>query len=152
MEDATHYVTQDASLSGTVYPSYSSFVGLRLDLDSREPIGLISIMHDKPLEKQQLDHIACILKAVQRRVTNEISRLRQRDNLIVIKNAALQDAEYKLRFLADMSHEIRYTSIYIHYYKYIMYDVRANINLKKDAIKCCGCINRPAASRETITE
>ncbi|CEG76390.1 Putative Atypical/HISK protein kinase [Rhizopus microsporus] len=64
-------------------------------------------MHDKPLEKQQLDHIACILKAVQRRVTNEISRLRQRDNLIVIKNAALQDAEYKLRFLADMSHEIR---------------------------------------------
>ncbi|CEG64013.1 Putative Atypical/HISK protein kinase [Rhizopus microsporus] len=107
LEDVTHYVTQDASLSGTVYPSYSSFVGLRLDLDSREPIGLISIMHDKPLEKQQLDHIACILKAVQRRVTNEISRLRQRDNLIVIKNAALQDAEYKLRFLADMSHEIR---------------------------------------------
>ncbi|KAG1470440.1 hypothetical protein G6F56_002685 [Rhizopus delemar] len=98
LNDATHYVTQGAS--GTVYPQFSSFVGLRLD--TTEPIGLISIMHNTPLDKGQVESITTILKSVEKRVTNEVQRLRQRDNLVMIKNSALQDAENKIRFLADM--------------------------------------------------
>lgn len=107
LDDAAYHVTQDTSDTSDTspYPSFSGFVGLRLD--TTEPIGLISVMHHQPLDKQQVDFIMSILKAVQKRVTNEVQRLRQRDNLIMIKNAALQDAENKIRFLADMSHEIR---------------------------------------------
>lgn len=64
-------------------------------------------MHNTPLDKGQVESITTILKSVEKRVTNEVQRLRQRDNLVMIKNSALQDAENKIRFLADMSHEIR---------------------------------------------
>jgi signal transduction histidine kinase len=94
------------STSNSVYPEYSSFVGVRLD-QGNLPIGLITIMNDKPLAEQQLDAIEKILQAVQLRTKNEIEKIRQRDNLIMMKNAALQDAEGKIKFLADMSHEIR---------------------------------------------
>lgn len=65
-------------------------------------------MHDKPLSEQQSWLIEKILTTVRPRTKNEIEKIRQRDNLIMMKNAALQDAESKIKFLADMSHEIRF--------------------------------------------
>lgn len=64
-------------------------------------------MHDKPMSVQQTQLVQSVLAAVQLRTRNEIEKIRQRDNLIMVKNAALQDAESKIKFLADMSHEIR---------------------------------------------
>lgn len=65
-------------------------------------------MDNKPLQSEQIHLIESILKAVQLRTKNEIARIRQKDNLIMMKNAALSDAESKIKFLAEMSHEIRY--------------------------------------------
>lgn len=92
-----------------VYPPFQAFIGARLDQD-QTPIGLISIMDDKPLTPAQLDCIQQILLAVKTRVRNEIERTRQREQLVMVKNAAIKDAQGKIKFLADMSHEIRYSS------------------------------------------
>ncbi|KAL9556777.1 hypothetical protein PS6_002171 [Mucor atramentarius] len=89
-----------------VYPPFQAFIGARLDQD-QTPIGLISIMDDKPLTPAQLDCIQQILLAVKTRVRNEIERTRQREQLVMVKNAAIKDAQGKIKFLADMSHEIR---------------------------------------------
>lgn len=102
----TYKVAQGASLSNSIYPEYNSFVGLRLDLDAL-PIGMITVMNDTPMREDQINNVQKLLHAVQLRATNEIAKIRKRDNLIMIKNAALQDAESKIKFLADMSHEIR---------------------------------------------
>lgn len=121
LKHATYYVTQDASLSSsnTIYPEYSSFVGLRLDsqqtkgVDSNNkkgttPIGIITVMDNKPMNKERVIFIQGILASVELRAKNEIERIRQGEHLIIAKNAALKDAENKIKFLADMSHEIRY--------------------------------------------
>ncbi|KAI8326790.1 hypothetical protein EDC96DRAFT_534036 [Choanephora cucurbitarum] len=64
-------------------------------------------MDDRPMDQERIDAIVYILNAVQLRVRNETERSKQRDQLIQVKNAALQDAQNKIKFLADMSHEIR---------------------------------------------
>lgn len=68
----------------------------------------MSIMDDKPLNPAQLNRIQQVLLAVKTRVRNEIERTRQREQLVMVKNAAIKDAQGKIKFLADMSHEIRY--------------------------------------------
>ncbi|KAI9360953.1 hypothetical protein BD770DRAFT_31145 [Pilaira anomala] len=68
---------------------------------------MITVMNDTPMREDQINNIQKLLNAVQLRTRNEIAKIRKRDNLIMIKNAALQDAESKIKFLADMSHEIR---------------------------------------------
>lgn len=103
---SNYHVAQDASFCDSVYPKYNSFVGLRLDQELL-PIGLITVMNDTPMNQDQINNIQNLLLAVQLRTKNEIEKIRHRDNLIMIKNAALQDAESKIKFLADMSHEIR---------------------------------------------
>lgn len=91
----------------SVYPPFQTFIGTRLDQD-QTPIGLMSIMDDKPLNPAQLNRIQQVLLAVKTRVRNEIERTRQREQLVMVKNAAIKDAQGKIKFLADMSHEIRY--------------------------------------------
>lgn len=81
-------------------------MGVRLD-EKQLPIGLITVMHDKPMDNATIDLVQSILNAVKQRTKNEIERTRQRDHLIMVKNAALEDAQSKIKFLADMSHEIR---------------------------------------------
>lgn len=108
---SNYHVAQDATFADSAYPKYASFVGLRLDQGSL-PIGLITVMNDEPMKQDQIETIQNLLFAVQKRTANEIEKIRQRDNLVMIKNAALQDAESKIKFLADMSHEIRYFLIY----------------------------------------
>ncbi|KAK4516106.1 uncharacterized protein ATC70_011068 [Mucor velutinosus] len=90
----------------SVYPPFQTFIGTRLDQD-QTPIGLMSIMDDKPLNPAQLRRMQQILLAVKTRVRNEIERTRQREQLVMVKNAAIKDAQGKIKFLADMSHEIR---------------------------------------------
>lgn len=106
LRNSTYHVAQNASSDNAVYPVYNSFVGVRFDIN-KLPIGLITVMHDKPMSAQQTQLVQRVLAAVQLRTRNEIEKIRQRDNLIMVKNAALQDAESKIKFLADMSHEIR---------------------------------------------
>ncbi|GAA5806111.1 hypothetical protein HPULCUR_011639 [Helicostylum pulchrum] len=103
---SNYHVTQTSPLYNSVYPPYTSFVGIRLDLENL-PIGLITVMDNKPMTDQQTKDIHNLLFAVEMRTRNEIEKIRHRDNLIMIKNAALEDAEGKIKFLADMSHEIR---------------------------------------------
>lgn len=91
----------------SVYPTFQTYVGTRLD-ENQIPIGLISIMDEKLLNPTQLDSIQQILLAVKTRTKNEIERTRQREQLVMVKNAAIKDAQGKIKFLADMSHEIRY--------------------------------------------
>lgn len=98
---------QQIPIQDSVYPDFRSFTSIRLDYNDT-PIGLITIMD---IEPKQLDLAHSILEAVQSRTRNEIARLRQKDNLIMMKNAALRDAESKIKFLAEMSHEIRYKRI-----------------------------------------
>lgn len=108
MKYANYQVSQNTFLdNNSVYPDFKSFVGIRLDVNNSLPIGLITAMNDKPLTTQQIQLLQNILSAVQLRTKNEIQKIRQRDNLTMVKNAALQDAESKIKFLADMSHEIR---------------------------------------------
>ncbi|KAI8637587.1 hypothetical protein BD408DRAFT_447507 [Parasitella parasitica] len=90
----------------SIYPKFQTYVGTRLDED-QVPVGLISVMNDSPLSATQLDNIQKILLAVKTRTKNEIERTRQREQLVMVKNAAIKDAQSKIKFLADMSHEIR---------------------------------------------
>ncbi|KAI8084010.1 uncharacterized protein B0P05DRAFT_570424 [Gilbertella persicaria] len=90
-----------------IYPPFQSFVGIRVDDEDNEPVGLISVMDDKPMDTHKIDFVKSILNAVKTRVKNETERTKQRDQLIAVKNAALRDAQSKIKFLADMSHEIR---------------------------------------------
>lgn len=103
---SSYHVTQASPLYNSVYPPFASFVGIRLDLENL-PIGLITVMNDKPMTDLQIKDVHNLLFAVELRTRNEIEKIRHRDNLIMIKNAALEDAEGKIKFLADMSHEIR---------------------------------------------
>ncbi|KAG2237005.1 hypothetical protein INT48_001772 [Thamnidium elegans] len=89
---SNYHVTQASPLYNSVYPPYTSFVGIRLDLE-KLPIGLITVMNDKPMTEQQIKDIQNLLLAVEIRTRNEIEKIRHRDNLIMIKNAALEDAE-----------------------------------------------------------
>ncbi|CEP18262.1 hypothetical protein [Parasitella parasitica] len=89
-----------------IYPKFQTYVGIRLDED-QAPVGLISVMDDRPLTAAQLDIIQKVLSAVKARTKNEIERARQREQLVMVKNAAIKDAQGKIKFLADMSHEIR---------------------------------------------
>ncbi len=110
LKNSNYHVTQNTPLDNSaVYQKYKSFVGTRLDIDNNNnlPIGLITVMNDKPLNEKDILLLQRLLCSVQLRVKNEIEKIRQRDNLTMIKNAALQDAESKIKFLADMSHEIR---------------------------------------------
>lgn len=106
IQKSEYHVVQNDKSFDCIYPPFKSYVGIRLD-ENDTSIGLISIMDDKPITSQQIDLIQHILSVVKTRTKNEIQGIRQKDNLIMMKNAALRDAESKIKFLAEMSHEIR---------------------------------------------
>lgn len=106
LRHSNYHVAQDASSYNSIFPNFDSFVGVRLD-EKQLPIGLITVMHNKPMDRATIDLVQSILNAVKQRTKNEIERTRQRYHLIMVKNAALEDAQSKIKFLADMSHEIR---------------------------------------------
>lgn len=73
----------------------------------KDCIGVMGILHDQPISSQEAHQIARLLDAVKLRTGRELERIREEDRLLYTREAAKQDAENKIKFLADMSHEIR---------------------------------------------
>lgn len=57
--------------------------------------------------KGKLDVVTTILNNVHDRCVNELNQIQEHEVLISARDLASLDAENKLKFLADMSHEIR---------------------------------------------
>ncbi|OAD78743.1 type IB hybrid histidine kinase [Phycomyces blakesleeanus NRRL 1555(-)] len=92
-------------------PAHHSFAGVRISSSNSDTdgqvLGLLCLMTDTPMHPQALSVATTLLHAVQPRVSRELSRIREEEDLKRAKDAAKLDAENKIRFLADMSHEIR---------------------------------------------
>ncbi|KAG0014958.1 hypothetical protein BGZ80_010135 [Entomortierella chlamydospora] len=84
-----------------------SYVGVRLETAQGEIVGVIGIIHDKPLTEEDGLIVKAVLGQVGTRVANELDRLRVETNLIYARDVAESTAKNKTKFLADMSHEIR---------------------------------------------
>ncbi|KAF9348939.1 hypothetical protein BGX26_012702 [Mortierella sp. AD094] len=84
-----------------------SYVGMRLETAQGEIVGVIGIIHDKPLTEEDGLIVKAVLGQVGARVANELDRLRVEANLIYARDVAESTAKNKTKFLADMSHEIR---------------------------------------------
>ena len=93
------------------YSGSSSYIGVRLDEDSAaaqpKAVGLLCVMDPKPMDKKSIRYVEALLKAVQPRLGRELGRVIHEERRTKAKNAAKMDAENKIKFLADMSHEIR---------------------------------------------
>ncbi|KAI1298029.1 hypothetical protein EDD11_006887 [Mortierella claussenii] len=84
-----------------------SYVGMRLETAQGEIVGVIGIIHDRPLTEQDGLIVKTVLSQVGARVANELDRLRIEANLVYARDIAESTAKNKTKFLADMSHEIR---------------------------------------------
>ncbi|KAF9575500.1 hypothetical protein EC968_002761 [Mortierella alpina] len=84
-----------------------SYVGMRLETPQGEIVGVIGIIHDRPLTDEDGAIVKVVLDQVGVRVANELDRLRVEANLIYARDVAESTAKNKTKFLADMSHEIR---------------------------------------------
>ncbi|KAG0198877.1 hypothetical protein BGX28_007729 [Mortierella sp. GBA30] len=84
-----------------------SYVGMRLETAQGEIVGVIGIIHDRPLTEEDGSIVKVVLDQVGIRVANELDRLRVEANLIYARDVAESTAKNKTKFLADMSHEIR---------------------------------------------
>jgi signal transduction histidine kinase len=113
-------ILQDLAISYPAYPGFQSMVAVGLQITPsedfpistpltppKECIGVMGILHDKPISSQDAHHTLKLLEAVQLRAGRELKRMREEERLISTREAAKQDAENKIKFLADMSHEIR---------------------------------------------
>lgn len=99
---------EEAELS--VYPEFQQFVSTRLESFEKKDLikGIICVLDKQPsMDPARLDTITTILNAVHDRCVNEINQIGERERLISARDLASLDAENKLKFLADMSHEIR---------------------------------------------
>ncbi|KAF9188215.1 hypothetical protein BGZ51_000742 [Haplosporangium sp. Z 767] len=84
-----------------------SYVGMRLETAQGEIVGVIGVIHDRPLTNKDGAIVKVVLDQVGIRVANELDRLRIEANLIYARDVAESTAKNKTKFLADMSHEIR---------------------------------------------
>ncbi|KAF9371802.1 hypothetical protein CPB97_001714 [Podila verticillata] len=87
--------------------SIESYVGLRLETDQGEIVGVIGIIHDRALSGDDASVVKMVLERVGLRVANELDWMRIEANLIYARDVAESTAKNKTKFLADMSHEIR---------------------------------------------
>lgn len=113
-------ILQDLAISYPAYKGFQSMVAVGLQITpsedfpvstppapTKECIGVMGILHDKPISSQDAHHILKLLEAVKLRAGRELERIREEERLMSTREAAKQDAENKIKFLADMSHEIR---------------------------------------------
>jgi signal transduction histidine kinase len=95
-----------------IYPEYEEFVGLRLESIQKEESlirGILCVTDNTVIDTPRENTIKIILEAVHTRCINELIQLQRQEQLIIARDLAILDAENKLKFLADMSHEIRYS-------------------------------------------
>ncbi|KAG1318389.1 hypothetical protein G6F62_012382 [Rhizopus arrhizus] len=86
-----------------IYPGFEQFIGIRLENEKSEQKSLLCVMSDN--DTTELENI---LYTIEKRCVNEMNQLRKEEQLMVARDIAVLDAENKLKFLADMSHEISY--------------------------------------------
>lgn len=86
-----------------IYPGFEQFIGIRLENEKSEQKSLLCVMSDNDTTE-----VENILYTIEKRCVNEMNQLRKEEQLMIARDIAVLDAENKLKFLADMSHEIRY--------------------------------------------
>lgn len=109
MASLTHTKDRDEIERG-IYPDYEHFVGYRLESAQKKDSvirGLLCVTDHAAMDNQKLSIISDMLDTVQARCINELNQLQNQEQLITARDLAVLDAENKLKFLADMSHEIR---------------------------------------------
>lgn len=94
-----------------IYPGFEQFIGIRLENEKSEQKSLLCVMSDN--DTTELENI---LYTIEKRCVNEMNQLRKEEQLMVARDIAVLDAENKLKFLADMSHEIRYFFFFFFYF------------------------------------
>ncbi|GAB5592770.1 hypothetical protein Unana1_07670 [Umbelopsis nana] len=114
-----HIIPQALPSHYPAYKDYQSMVAVSLKVTSNQEfalaapistkdcIGVLGILHDQPISSQDAHQIIKLLDAVKLRTGRELERIREEERLLSTREAAKQDAENKIKFLADMSHEIR---------------------------------------------
>ncbi|ORZ17403.1 hypothetical protein BCR42DRAFT_31460 [Absidia repens] len=95
------------SVADTFLPPHTSFVGIRLQGANALPLGLLTVCHDKVKTPHWFTETHQLLSFVATRTMRELAGIRDSERLVKARNDATQDAENKIKFLADMSHEIR---------------------------------------------
>lgn len=109
--ESTCSLSNKAIHDSPVFPTIDSFVGIRLHATSNAKeaytLGMLCILDNKPMDPAMLQKAQQLLLAVQQRTSCELERMVHEECLVRAKNAAKMDAESKIKFLADMSHEIR---------------------------------------------
>ncbi|KAJ2956108.1 hypothetical protein NQZ79_g7997 [Umbelopsis isabellina] len=114
-----HFIPQDLTSHYPSFKDYQSMAAISLPSTpsedftpstppaSNDCIGILGVLHDQPINSQDAHHIIKLLDSVKLRAGRELERIREGERLLSMKDAAKQDAESKIKFLADMSHEIR---------------------------------------------
>lgn len=109
--ESTCSIPNKALLDSHVFPAIDSFVGIRLHATSNAKeaytLGMLCVLDNKPMDAAMLQRTQQLLLAMQQRTSCELERIVHEECLVRAKNAAKMDAESKIKFLADMSHEIR---------------------------------------------
>lgn len=104
----SHTCHIETNTTQEIYPPLQSYVGVRLTTqDPCDVLGVLCILDDKPMQSDRLELALHLLQGTAVRTARELERVREDERLITAKNAAKMDAENKIKFLADMSHEIR---------------------------------------------
>lgn len=105
----SHTDIEQEEIDRGIYPNYQHFLGLKLQHDNNKLIKGILCVTDTAatMNPARLNLISTILNTVHLRCINELNQLRKQEKLTIARNIAVIDAENKLKFLADMSHEIR---------------------------------------------
>ncbi|KAI8340278.1 hypothetical protein BC941DRAFT_419982 [Chlamydoabsidia padenii] len=91
----------------TFLPPHKSVVGIRLQGPNSLPLGLLMVYHAEKEDDHWYHDTYQLVSSITTRAMRELVGLRDSERLIKAKNDATQDAENKIKFLADMSHEIR---------------------------------------------
>lgn len=94
-----------------IYPGFEQFIGIRLENEKSEQKSLLCVMSDNDTTE-----VENILYTIEKRCVNEMNQLRKEEQLMIARDIAVLDAENKLKFLADMSHEIRYFFFFFFYF------------------------------------
>ncbi|CAO3597602.1 unnamed protein product [Absidia cylindrospora] len=91
----------------TFVPPHKTFVGVRLQGPNSLPLGLLVVCDDELKDDLWCQDTYQLISSVSTRVMQELAGIRDSERLVKAKDDATQDAENKIKFLADMSHEIR---------------------------------------------
>lgn len=91
----------------TFLPPHKSVVGVRLQGPNSLPLGLLMVYHAEKEDDHWYHDTYQLISSVTTRAMRELVGIRVSERLVKAKDDATQDAENKIKFLADMSHEIR---------------------------------------------